>query len=76
MAGPRKLLNCITAVVELLATLVVPKEHLHLPVSRKTLPHNSSPTTPFVGKTKDNGNGNDPVAEVKKKLWDLKRRDS
>lgn len=59
--------------------LVVAKEHLHPPVCQQeeTVPQPSR-AAPLVGglKRKDNGKGNDPVAEVKQEWWDFKRRAS
>lgn len=59
--------------------LVVAKGHLHPPVCQQeeTVPQPSR-AAPLVGslKRKDNGKGNDPVAEVKQEWWDFKRRAS
>lgn len=79
-AGPGKLPRCVPAVVGLLALLLWPRDiSTHLSVSRKRrcLPQPSR-AAPLVGslKRKDNGKGNDPVAEVKQEWWDFKRRAS
>lgn len=76
-AGPRRLPSCGTAAVELLAHLVWPRNVSTYLSAGRRYPHPSRPA-PLVGrlKWKCNGKGNDPVAEVKQKWWDFKRRDS
>lgn len=72
--------RCVPAVVELLALLLWPRDistHPAVCQQEETVPQPSRAAPPVGGlERKDNGKGNDPVAEVKQEWWDCKRRAS